>query len=172
MYPGSYIHIAPSFYIPEVVYIDSFKKTNSFFNDERFRDVININKIYKEEAIVRYHFADYSKKLPEKLGSFDLLISQYAGFVSQCCKKYLKREGILVANNSHNDAGMALVDESFEFIGVIYYSQKHYRLTQRNLEKYFIPKRSEVKMTKKYIKKHKKTIGYTKTASAYIFKKI
>ena len=31
LYPGSYIHISPSFYIPEVVYVDTDKKARKIF---------------------------------------------------------------------------------------------------------------------------------------------
>jgi len=101
-----------------------------------------------------------------------LLISQYAGFVSQYCKKYLKPGGLLVANNSHGDASMASLDRSFEFIAVIYYSNKTYRFTTRSLDQYFIPKKKNFKVTKEHLEKSMKGIGYTKTASAYLFKKI
>jgi hypothetical protein len=172
IYPGSYIHLAPSFYIPEVVYVDSFKKTNKFFTDKNIQDFINNNKNYEEDTIVRFHLVDFYKDIEEKLDSFDLLISQYAGFVSQCCKKYLKPGGLLVANNSHGDASMASIDKSLDFIGVVYYSNKIYRFTTKNLDKYFIPKKNNITITKEYLEKTMKGIGYTKTASAYLFKKI
>jgi len=172
IYPGSYIHIAPSFYIPEVVYVDSFKKTKRFFNDKNIQDIINKNKNYLEEVIIRFYLVDFYKEIEEKLESFDLLISQYAGFVSQCCKKYLKPGGFLVANNSHGDASMASIDNSFELIGVIYYSNKKYRFTKRNLDQYFVPKKKNIKVTKEHLEKTMKGIGYTKTASAYFFKKL
>jgi len=172
IYPGSYIHIAPSFYIPEVVYVDSFKKTKRFFNDKNIQDIINKNKNYLEEVIIRFYLVDFYKEIEEKLESFDLLISQYAGFVSQCCKKYLKPGGFLVANNSHGDASMASIDNSFELIGVIYYSNKKYRFTKRNLDQYFVPKKKNFKVTKEHLEKTMKGIGYTKTASAYFFKKL
>jgi len=172
IYPGSYIHVAPSFYIPEVVYVDSFKKTKRFFNDKNIQDIINKNKNYLEEVIIRFYLVDFYKEIEEKLESFDLLISQYAGFVSQCCKKYLKPGGFLVANNSHGDASMASIDNSFELIGVIYYSNKKYRFTKRNLDQYFVPKKKNFKVTKEHLEKTMKGIGYTKTASAYFFKKL
>jgi len=172
IYPGSFIHIAPSFYIPEVVYVDSFKKTKKFFDDNKYHDIINKNKTYEEDAIIRFYLIDFYKDVEEKLESFDLLISQYAGFVSQCCKKYLKKGGLLIANNSHGDASMASIDKSFEFIGVIYYSNKIYRFTARNLYKYFIPKKKDFKVTKEHLEKTMKGIPYTKTASAYLFKKL
>jgi len=154
-----------------VVYIDSFKKTQKFFSDSKILDLIKKNNNYKRDPVIRFHFADYKKKITEELEYFDLLISQYAGFVSQFCKKYLIPGGILVANNSHGDASMASIDKSYEFVGVIYHSNKKYRLTTRNLDKYFIPKKQNIKITKKYLEKINKGIGYTKTASAYLFKK-
>jgi len=49
----------------------------------------------------------------------DLIISQYAGFVGQATKKYLKTGGILLCNDSHGDATLARFDHDFEFIGVM-----------------------------------------------------
>jgi hypothetical protein len=171
IYPGSYIHIAPSFYIPEVTYIDSFKKTIKFFEDDKVFDLIMKNKIYDEEPLFRFHYADYKNDFEEKFEYYDLLISQYAGFVSQCCKNYLKPNGILLANNSHGDASMASIDKTYKFIGALYYSNKQYRITTKNLEKYFIPKKKHIEITRQYLEKINKGIGYTKTASAYLFKK-
>ena len=37
-------------------------------------------------------------------GRVDVLLSQYAGFISEPCKGYLRAGGVLVANNSHGDA--------------------------------------------------------------------
>ena len=172
IYPGSYIHVAPSFYIPEVVYIDSFKKTSKFFNDKNHLSIIKKNKIYEKDPIYRYYQADYKQMVEEEPGTFDLLISQYAGFISQCCIDYLKPGGILLANNSHGDASMASIDDRYEFNGVIYYSNKQFRYTTRNLEQYFIPKKKKIVITKDYLERTKKGIGYTKSASAYIFRKI
>jgi hypothetical protein len=172
IYPGSYIDIAPSFYIRTTVYIDSFKKTNKFFADKSIYDFIAKNQAYRGKTVIRYHNADYTLDFGEKQESFDLLISQYAGFVSQSCKRYLKQKGILLANNSHGDASMAYLDKDFEFIAVIYKSNRLYRLTSKNLDKYFIPKKPELTITKEYLKKLGRGIGYTKTASAYVFRKI
>ncbi|MBD3255797.1 MAG: hypothetical protein GF383_11940 [Candidatus Lokiarchaeota archaeon] len=172
IYPGSYIHIAPSFYIPEVVYIDSFKKTEKFFIDDSILELINQNKSYKGETKLRFYLEDFYKLIPEPLSSFDLLISQYSGFVSQCCKKYLKPEGFLVANNSHGDASMVSFDNDFKLIGVIYYSNNKYRYTTKHLEKYFIPKHEGYRATIAYVKEKMKGIVYTKSPSAYIFRKV
>lgn len=171
LYPGSYIHIAPSFFIPEVVYVDSYKKTTRFFEDKSILDFINKNKKYDSIPKIRFHLMDYNRSIPEPFEYFDLLISQYAGFISQCCKKYLKPNGLLITNNSHGDASMAINDKSFDFNGVIYYSSGVYRYTTKNLEKYFIPKYKGYKSSLNYVRKTMKGITYTKSASAYIFEK-
>lgn len=172
IYPGSYIDIGPSFYIPETVYIDSFKKTNKFFEANDIIDFISRNREYTKTPIIRYHYSDFNLDFGENVEHFDLLISLYTGFVSESCKKYLKKNGILLANNSHGDAGLAYLDDDFEFIAAIYKSNGQYRLTEKNLDKYFIPKKRELKITKDFLKKLNRGIGYKKTSSAYVFKKI
>ena len=97
------------------------RKRVKFFADDSYLIVINKKKIYSEESIIRFHPISYQKPLPEELGTFDLMISQYAGFISHYCKQYLKKGGILVANNSHGDAGVAFTDEDYELIAVINY---------------------------------------------------
>ncbi len=42
IYPGSYIHITPSFLIPEMIYIDNAKKAKKFFDHED--DIKKINR--------------------------------------------------------------------------------------------------------------------------------
>jgi hypothetical protein len=172
IYPGSYIDIGPSFYIPLTVYIDSFKKTNKFFDANDIMDFISKNREYTKTPIIRYHFSDYNLDFGENGEDFDLLISLYAGFVSESCKKYLKKNGILLVNNSHGDAGMAYLDEDYELIATIYKSNGKYRLTDKNLDKYFIPKNQGLNITKEYLKKINRGVGYTKTSSAYVFRKI
>jgi hypothetical protein len=118
LYPGSFVHITPSFLFPKVVYVDSFKKTQAFFDDEDIYKFINDNKEYKSDSSVTFHKSDYRSDFGEEEESFDLLLSQYAGFISQACKKYLKIGGVLVTNNSHGDASMAYLDPDFELIAV------------------------------------------------------
>lgn len=172
LYPGSYFHISPSFYIPEVVYVDTDKKARKLFSDESYFKIIHTEKTYSEEPIVRFHPNSYQKPLPEELGSFDLIISQYAGFISHYCKNYLKSGGILVANNSHGDAGVAFTDDDYELIAIINYRSGKFSLSTKNLDRYFIPKNIEVNHTKSHLLSLTKGIGYKKTASHYVFKKI
>jgi hypothetical protein len=171
LYPGSYIDITPSFFYRKTVYIDNFKKTDKFFSKRDLLSLILKNKKYEREPILQFYFRDYTKKIEELDKNFDLLISLYAGFVSKYCKKYLTKEGLLLVNNSHGDASMADLDKEFSLYGVIYRSNRKLYLNQKNLEKFFVPKK-EREISMEYLEKKMKGIGYKKTASFYLFKKV
>lgn len=172
LYPGSFVHITPSFFISEVAYVDSDPRAKKFFDQKStVADMISKKKTYATDAVFRFISSDYSRPLDLNEKSYDLLISQYAGFVSQACKKYLRTGGILLANNSHGDAGMAFIDDDYEFIAVVYVKGGSYYITDRNLESYFIPKK-QIQVTKEYLEKLGKGIGYTKTANSYIFRRV
>jgi hypothetical protein len=171
LYPGSYIHISPSFYIPEVVYIDTDKKAKLFFADNSYQKEINKKKSYSQESIIRYHPINFQKSLPEDMNYFDLLISQYAGFVSHYCKAYLKRGGMLLVNNSHGDAGVAFTDKDYDMIGVVNYRNKKYSMSTSKLDLYFIPKNHDIQHTKEKLMALRKGLGYKKSASHYIFRR-
>jgi hypothetical protein len=111
LYPGSFVHITPSIVFPKVVYVDADKRAKSFFNDAAVVDFISKRKIYEDKPIICFHHKDYTEDIGEPIDSFDLLISQYAGFVSQHCKRYLKVSGLLLVNNSHGDASMSSIDK-------------------------------------------------------------
>ncbi|MDF2379605.1 MAG: hypothetical protein P1V18_05330 [Candidatus Gracilibacteria bacterium] len=172
LYPGSFTHITPSFVFPHLVYVDSYKAAGKFFDQTEVLEYITTRKKYEKEPTVTFHLSDYYKDFGEQKDSFDLLISQYAGFISQACKKYLKKGGILVANNSHGDASMAFLDPDYEFVAV--YNRKSddkYAISEKNLNSYFIHKK-QVKITKAYLEKIQRGIGYTQSPSGYIFKKV
>ncbi|WP_445475441.1 hypothetical protein ACT9XH_01460 [Methanococcoides methylutens] len=172
LYPGSFVHITPSFFFPEVVYVDSDPRAKKFFEQTGpVADLVSKKKTYDTDAVFRIISSDYSKPLDIAENTFDLLISQYAGFVSQACKRYLRTGGILLANNSHGDAGMAFLDHDYEFIAVVYVKGGSYHITDRNLGSYFIPKK-KIQVTKEYLEEIGKGIGYTKTANSYIFRRV
>jgi len=171
LYPGSYVHITPSFVFPITVYVDTDKKAKKFFNDPAIYDFIAKRKIYSQNADVTFYAMDFKNDPGIEEQSFDLLISQYAGFVSQHCKQHLKIGGVLLVNNSHGDASMASIDNDYELIAVVNRSKGKHRLKDKNLDSYFIPK-STVKITKEYLEKIQKGIGYTKSASGYVFRRI
>ena len=44
IYPGSFVHITPSFFINDMTYIDSDKRISKFFLDEKVLSYIEANK--------------------------------------------------------------------------------------------------------------------------------
>jgi hypothetical protein len=80
---------------------------------------------------------------------YDLLISSYAGFVSRAGKDFIRRGGLLLANNSHGDASLAYVDkDDWELIGVVTRGKKP-KVSTQNLEQYMIPKPKKLHGKKK-----------------------
>ena len=171
LYAGSFVHITPSFVFPEVVYVDNDKGAKKFFGESRFRDFVAERKSYPQDPKITFHFADYRSDFDEREESFDLLISQYAGFVGQYCKRYLKIGGLLLANNSHGDAGVAALDEDYQLIAVVNVSSGKYRISENKLEEYFVPKSGKIEISKEHLIKLHRGIGYKKSASAYIFRR-
>jgi hypothetical protein len=108
LYPGSFVHITPSFVYPVTTYVDTDKRAKTFFDDVSVRDFVAKRKTYAEEAKITFYPQDYRTQINEIVERFDLLISQYAGFVSQYCKRYLKIGGVLLVNNSHGDASSTM----------------------------------------------------------------
>ncbi|MCG8347947.1 MAG: hypothetical protein MI924_09230 [Chloroflexales bacterium] len=171
LYPGSFVHITPSFCYPITVYVDTDQRARTFFADPQIHELIASHKTYPQEPVIRFHAASYSERFAEDDANADLLISQYAGFVSQPCKRYLKIGGLLLANNSHGDAGLAAIDPAYRLIGVIQQRNGKYQLSAHELETYFIPKTS-APITREYLESRQKGIGYTKTASVYLFQRV
>ena len=171
VYPGSYIHISPSFIYPIVVYIDSDKNAIKFFKSESLEDIVKDRKEYPEDPEIVFHGIDYRELVKEYRSEFDLLISQYAGFISGVCKPYLKNDGYLLVNNSHGDAGMASIDDDYRLIAAIHRRAGKYRLSVTSLENYFMPKK-DIKVTRELLLERQKGIGYTKTAPLYLFQKV
>lgn len=171
-YPGSHVHIAPSLVFSNVTFSDSFRNTYKFFEDEETIDYIEKNKEYSEEPAIRFYQQDYNKPFKELQNEFDLIISQYAGFVGQAAKPYLKKGGLLVCNNSHGDASMASLDPDFYLIAVYRrLRDDKFSISEKNLEEYLKPKNG-IEPTSSQLLKSMKGIAYTKSPSGYIFKKI
>ncbi|MEQ8671949.1 MAG: hypothetical protein RLP44_29015 [Aggregatilineales bacterium] len=172
LYPGSFVHITPSLVYPVAAYIDSDKQAKKFFSSTQPMDFILKHKQYEEKPTLTFYPQSYTDDLPEENEAyFDLLISQYAGFISQHCKKYLKIGGILLANNSHGDASMASIDEHYTFVGAIMRRNDKYRLIQTNLETYLIPKSGNA-VSRQSLEQTNRGVGYTKPASMYLFRRV
>jgi hypothetical protein len=164
LYPGSHIDISPSFLVPSVIYVDSFIGTKRFFKSKD--DIINFieeKREYDKKVDLSFYGIDYNEHLD--INKVDMIISQFAGFVGQVSKKYLKKNGILLCNDSHGDATLAYMDDDYEFIGVI----NHNNLIEfDNLSKYFKFKR-ERDIDLKKVKETMKGPKYIKRAKSYIF---
>ncbi len=171
IYPGSYIQISPSFVFSDVVYIDSDKNAIRFFQGDTFIELVNQRKEYPQDPGIVFHGMDYENLMDEYYLKFDLLISQYAGFISDICKPYLRTGGYLLVNNSHGDAGMASIDNGYKLIAAVHKTRGKYRLSITSLEDYFIPKK-DITVTKDLLLQRQKGIGYTRTAALYLFQKI
>lgn len=170
IYPGSFVHIAPSLIYPRVAYIDNDRRVQKFFSDPDVLAWVNNNKEYEQDATLIAFQQNYSKPTPVDIGQFDLLISQYAGFVSQECKQYLKTGGLLLVNNSHADAGLAYLDPDYELVAVVNQNKGKWSLKEDGLEEYFIPNKG-VHPSRDELQKTMRGVGYKKTATNYIFKK-
>jgi len=172
LYPGSYIHITPSLIISEVTYIDSIKTAKKFFDYmNEILEFLDRNKIYDEKTVINFEAKDFNNDLPIPENYYDLLISQFSGFISQSCKKYLMHGGLLLANDSHGDATLAKADEDYQFIGVISKINGVYKYNDKNLEDYFSFKRKRPVDIEK-VKREMKGPKYKLKSDYYIFKKI
>jgi len=166
LYPGSHVDITPSIIVSRVIYVDNFKGTQKFFeNKEIINNYLVNKKIYSEKPDFEYIYDDYYSQL--KIEPVDMIISQFAGFVGQATKKYLKKDGILLANDSHGDATLAYVDNDFDFIGVVLEDDE---IIKTNLSRYFTFKRKNNIDIDKVIKTMKGPKYQIQTKS-YIFRR-
>lgn len=171
LYPGSFVQIGPSFVIPRVVYVDNDRRTGRFFADPQLLEYVRGRKEYQEEPEITFHHCSYESGFGERLESFDLLISQYAGFISSACKLYLKVGGVLLVNDSHGDASMANLDPDFKLIAAVIRRGERFSIRESHLDEYFVPKR-EINLTPALLRERGRSVGFVKPAFSYIFSKI
>lgn len=167
IYPGSHIDIAPSFVIPNVTYIDNFKGAIKFFKQlDEIKQFIEEEKEYNTVVDITFIGEDYTTL--ESIPPVDLIISQYAGFVGQETKTFLKPGGILLCNDSHGDATLAKFDDDFDLIGTINHQNK---INTKNLSTFFKrPKDKEIDL--KLVRDKMKGLNYVEQAENYLFQKV
>ena len=172
LYPGGFIHVTASFVFPSVTYVDMDRQAARFFADlDAVHAFVDQHKVYEGPCQIAFHGQSYEDPLSEDDGSFDLLLSLYAGFISAPCKRYLAVGGVLAANNSHGDAGLASVDPDFEFIGVVRGRGDALKVDTEALDRWLKPKR-DIEVTEALLRERGRGIGYTKTATAYLFRRV
>lgn len=168
LYPGSYLDLSPSVAIQDVTYVDLDRRVERFFADREL-----VEQQLKEAGVtgrsVEFIRADYAQELPLALGSFDLLISLYAGPFWENCARYLAPGGLLLANNSHGDASLAALDPRLSLVAAVTSRGDRYSLDRTELDTYLMPK-NPLHADPVRIRAQGRGIGFTRTAFAYVFR--
>ena len=169
LYPGSFVDVSPSFVFPSVTYVDTDARAARFFaEDDAVREIVASHDGAPTNPDIRFIRGDYTKDLGLHEGAFDLLVSLYAGFVSEHCTKYLRVGGALLVNPSHGDAAMASLDGRYRLTGVVLARSGGYRVRTAHLDAYLVPKSPTV-LTPEHLHGLGRGIGYTRSAFAYLF---
>lgn len=168
LYPGSYVDVAASMAFSTVTYVDLDRRAAQFFEDAAgVREIIG-SQAGPRSVSVEFIHADYTNDLGLVPESFDLLVSLYAGLVSEACTRYLRVGGTLLVAPSHGDAAMASIDPRYGLSGVITSRSGDYRVKTNNLHTYLNPK-NPMTVTPDYLHKHQRGIPYTRSPFAYLF---
>ena len=170
LYPGCFVHVTPAFVMPNATFVDTDKRARTFFSDPHTLSFVEESKRYRQQAKLQFLPRNYSEELPIHRG-YDLLISQYAGFVSESCKRYLRKGGVLLSNNSHGDASLASIDKDFRLVAVIQRREEHFWISTTQLDEYFVPAK-QMEVTRELLHSTKRGIGYKRSAANYVFEKL
>ncbi len=176
LYPGSYVDIAPSVWFDDVTYVDTDKRAARFFDQTDAVDELVSAKrgaidLPERSATISFHHLDYTTHLPEPSDSFDLLVSLYAGFISEHCTDHLKLGGVLLVNPSHGDVAMASIDRRYQLTGVITSNNGEYRVRTTHLDTYLIPAKDQT-VTTESLHDSGRGIAYTRSPFAYLFTRV
>ena len=172
LYPGSFVDAALSFLFPNVTYVDTDDRAAAFFADVAgVREIIAAHPGGPPDPEVRFIHGDYRDVLDLPDESFDLLVSLYAGFVSEHCTRQLRVGGALLANSSHGDIALASIDPRYELSGVLLPRAGEYRVSTDKLDSYLVPK-TPITVTKELLHSTGRGILYTRSPSAYLFTRV
>jgi hypothetical protein len=169
LYPGSFVDLAASSAFRSVTYVDSDARAARFFADRDEVDAI-VAEFGIEGATWTFRHADYRTELGLADESFDLLVSLYAGFVSEGCARYVRPGGWLLVNSSHGDVALTALSAQWELVGVVLIRGGGYRVRLSGLDGFLIPKRG-AEPTREEIMESGRGIAYTRPAAAYLFQK-
>ncbi len=159
LYPGSYLDTAPLNAWPEVTFVD---------NDRNYAKAV----AHLAEPIPggRFLVADYREPLVGvDDGWADVLLSFYAGPISQHCTRYLAAGGFLLANNSHGDASLAMLDPRYTLVAVQpSWGTAKFRTT--DLEPFARAKRPETHTVDRVLASGR-GVAFEKSAACYLFQR-
>ena len=169
LYPGSFVDVAPSFVFDTVTYVDSDRRAASFFaDDEGVDEIIHQHRTRPGRARWNFLAADYRTDLD--VAPVGLLVSLYAGLISEHCTRYLEPGGWLLVNPSHGDVAMASLDPRYSLGAVVFVRSGRYSIADTDLDTYLEPKRP-IELSPELIRERGRGIAYTKSPFAYLFRR-
>lgn len=140
LYPGSDVVIR----VPVRYLLDSDDRVRRFFADTHgVAELIGARRTGSTMPLIRIIHGDYRSDLDLDVESFDLLVSLYAGFVSEHYTDQLRIGGTLLVNPSHGDASMASIDDRYGLAGVVTASSGRYRIDRADLGRFLVPKKAQ-----------------------------
>lgn len=169
LYPGCSVHITPSLYFPHVVYVDQSEAAAQFFADQKsLLEFVNRTKHYKSSAYIRFLRQDYSQPLPLPEGTFDLLLSLFAGGIAQSCARYLKIGGLLLIDNHQGEAVHAGRNPALRLKAVVRFQKGSYSIREEGLNAgtISIPKRNS-----RYLRQAARGVEYIENETYYVFER-
>lgn len=171
LYPGSFVDVAASFVFDDVTYVDSDPQAVCFFSDKAGVDeVIENHRLRPTSPTWRFINSDYRADLDVADRSVGLLVSLYAGFVSEHCARYLRSGGWLLANPSHGDVAMASISPQYALAAVVNARADNYTISEHDLDSYLIPKQP-TDVTPELLHRRSRGIAYTRSPFAYLFQR-
>lgn len=169
LYLGSYLDLAPSTAIPSVTYVDTDRRAKRYFEDQHLvAEDLKGRTLEGAGAEVEFLQADFKSDLPLSDSSFDLLISLYTVPALDNCLRYLKPQGLLLANTSHGEASLAALDPRLELVAAVLHKGDEYRLKSTDLDAFLIPKKPAT-ADPDLIRSSGRGVAYTRSAFAYLF---
>ncbi|MGB5935228.1 MAG: hypothetical protein WBG76_05140, partial [Ornithinimicrobium sp.] len=139
-----------------------------------FSDTAGVNEIIRchrsDGGRAEWNFlnADYTSRLTLPGRGYDLLISLYAGFVSEYRTRHLRPGGLLLVNPSHGDTALASLDSRYRLVAAVTCRDGKYVVRRDDLDTYLTPK-PDTEITRESLHASNRGIAYTKAAFAYLF---
>ena len=173
LYPGCSIHVNPSFHFPHVVYVDTSDTARRFF--AAAADVLRLiedRKRYARPPHVRFLPLDFTRSLPLRDASFDLVLALHAGGIARACGRYLRPGGLLISNNHQDDAGQAAtnatIGAAYQLVAVIHEREARYVVDRELPDGYFVPRPAP---DPAYVRESSPWPAYTRNADYYVFRR-
>lgn len=176
LYPGSFVDIAPSVWFDDVAYLDIDNRAATFFQNhtgvsDLVSDLRHRHGGSTAPPLLTFLHSDYRETWPIEPESVGVLISLYAGFISEYCTHTLRLGGTLLVNSSHGDAAMASLDPRYRLSAVVTHRDGRYKVSDRALDRYLVPKK-DVEITRESLHASGKGVAYTTAPFAYLFTRV